>query len=305
MSKVILITGATGKQGGATVDALLSSPQASDFTILAMTRNPSSGSAQKLVSRGCKIVQGDLHDVPGIFRSAKEVTTDPIWGVFSVQVPMGKNASPGTEEKQGKDLVDEAIKQGVKHFVYTSVERGGPNSYENPTEVPHFISKHNIEHHLHDATARDGSMSYTILRPVAFMDNVTPNFFGKMFDTAWKASLGDKKLQLIAVADIGYMAAQAFIKSDEYKNRAVGLAGAELSFKEANKIFKEKVGMDMPVTFGFMGSALLWGVAEMGIMFKWFNDVGYGVDIPALRKEHPGLLDFGDWVEKKSGFAKK
>jgi uncharacterized protein YbjT (DUF2867 family) len=86
MSKVVLITGATGKQGGAVVNALLASPKASDFTILAVTRDAESASAKKLVEKGCKIVQGDLHDVPGIFESAKKVTSEPIWGVFSVQV---------------------------------------------------------------------------------------------------------------------------------------------------------------------------------------------------------------------------
>jgi len=89
MSKVVLVTGATGKQGGAVVDALTSSPQASEFTILAVTRNPSSGSAQKLAQKPqVKLVQGDLNDVEEIFKNAKEVEPRPVWGVFSVQVCM-------------------------------------------------------------------------------------------------------------------------------------------------------------------------------------------------------------------------
>jgi uncharacterized protein YbjT (DUF2867 family) len=86
MSKPILVTGATGKQGGAVINALLSSPSAKDFTILAVTRNAESGSARKLVERGVKIVQGDLKDVEAIFKEAAKVSTEPIWGVFSVQV---------------------------------------------------------------------------------------------------------------------------------------------------------------------------------------------------------------------------
>jgi uncharacterized protein YbjT (DUF2867 family) len=86
MSKIVLITGATGKQGGAVINTLLASPEASSFTILAVTRNAESNSAKKLVEKGCKIVQGDLHDVPGVFEAAKKVTSEPIWGVFSVQV---------------------------------------------------------------------------------------------------------------------------------------------------------------------------------------------------------------------------
>jgi uncharacterized protein YbjT (DUF2867 family) len=86
MSKVLLVTGATGKQGGAVINSILSSSQAKSFNILGVTRNAESGSAKKLVERGVKIVQGDLNDVPAIFEKAKKVTSDPIFGVFSVQV---------------------------------------------------------------------------------------------------------------------------------------------------------------------------------------------------------------------------
>lgn len=86
MSKPILVTGATGKQGGAVIDALLASSSAKDFTILGVTRNAESSSSKKLVERGVKIVKGDLNDVEAIFREAAKIVATPIWGVFSVQV---------------------------------------------------------------------------------------------------------------------------------------------------------------------------------------------------------------------------
>ncbi len=169
MSRVLLITGATGKQGGAVINALLSSPAKSQFTILAVTRNPSSPSALKLAKKSdnIKLVEGNLDNVSGIFESASKVTSEPVWGAFSVQVPFGNGATAVTEEIQGKALVDEAVKRGVKHFVYTSADRHGDKSSSNPTNVPHFISKHNIEQHLVKKTS-DGKMTWTILRPVAF-----------------------------------------------------------------------------------------------------------------------------------------
>lgn len=86
MSRALLVTGATGKQGGAVVTALLASSD--DFHILAVTRDTKSASAQKLVSRSSKItlVQGDLDDADSIFETAKKAAGQPIWGVFSVQV---------------------------------------------------------------------------------------------------------------------------------------------------------------------------------------------------------------------------
>jgi nucleoside-diphosphate-sugar epimerase len=84
MSRNILIFGATGQQGGATVKALLDSPRASEFTILAVTRNATSPAATKLGKQGVKIVQGDLDDVPAIFEAAEK--HGKVWGVFAVQV---------------------------------------------------------------------------------------------------------------------------------------------------------------------------------------------------------------------------
>lgn len=86
MSRAVLICGATGKQGGAVLNRLVK--QNADFNILAVTRNAKSPSAQRLLAKSSniKLVQGDLADPAGIFKAARCVTDQPIWGVFSVQV---------------------------------------------------------------------------------------------------------------------------------------------------------------------------------------------------------------------------
>ncbi|KAF2098576.1 NAD(P)-binding protein [Rhizodiscina lignyota] len=306
MSKVVLITGATGKQGGATIDALLASPRASEFTILGVTRNPSSPSAQKLLSKGSnvKVIKGDLNDCSGIFEAAKNEVSESVWGVFSVQIPMGNGQTVETEEKQGKALVDEALKNGVKHFVYTSVDRQGDKSYDNPTSVPHFVSKHNIEHHLVDST-KGTDMGWTILRPTAFFEGIAPGMMGRVFVATFRMVLKDRPVQFISVPDIGHFAAEAFLNPDKFNGRAISLAGDELTFAQIQQIFKEKTGTDLPESYSIFATLLLWMVKEVNIMMKWFHDEGYGVDIPALRKEYPGLMDFGSYLEKRSGFEIK
>jgi len=305
-SNGLLITGATGKQGGGVIDSLLSWPAGtSEFTILAVTRNPESSSAQSLAQRkNVKIIKGDLNDVPGLFNTAKAVHPN-IWGVFSVQIPMGQGQSPETEEKQGKALVDEAIKHGVKKFVYSSVDRNGDKSINNPTHVPHFISKHNIEKHLIEKT-KGTDMNYTILRPVAFMENFQPGFMGKAFGAVVSVGLPpDTPLQLISVSDIGFFAADAFRNPTKYHNASFSLAGDSLTWQQMDQAFKDKTGSPAPRTWGFVGSGLLWAVKEMGTMFEFFREKGYGADIPALKTQHPGLMTLADWIEKKSAFAKK
>jgi hypothetical protein len=96
--------------------------------------------------------------------------------LIALQIPIGRGASAVTEEAPGKALVDEALAAGVKFFVYTSVDRGGDEkSFETPTEIPHFASKHRIEHHLVDKAA--GKMQWFILRPVVFMEVIQDDVY--------------------------------------------------------------------------------------------------------------------------------
>ncbi|EGU79149.1 hypothetical protein FOQG_05658 [Fusarium oxysporum f. sp. raphani 54005] len=302
MSRTILISGATGKQGGAVLDRLVK--QNADVEILAVSRNPNSPSAQKLLkkSSNIKLVQGDLSDAATIFKNASEVTKQPIWGVFSVQSPMGQG--DGAEVAQGKGLVDAALDAGVKFFVYTSVDRHGEDSLHNPTQVPHFITKHEIEKHLISRTTGT-DMQWFIIRPVAFMENLTDNFLGRSFVTAWKLVVKNKPLQLVTVTDVGVAGAQAFLKPEKYAGRAVSLAGDELTLEEFERIFKEKTGRDLPYTYSLVVYPIMAMVKELGYMFKWFKDQGFGANLKALRKEYPELMTFGTWLETESDFARK
>ena len=309
--KPILVLGATGKQGRKVVDTIVASDSKADFTILALTRNPDSASAKALASKSTiiKLVKGNLDDTPSVFKAALEASAGaPIWGVFSVQQAVQDGATQETETRQGKDMVDQAIAHNVKVFVYSSVARGGDESEPTPTYVPHFISKHNIEAHL-KAKAADAKMQYTILRPVAFMDGLTPNFMGKVFATFLKIGIKPSKpLAYIATSDIGFFAAQAFIQpqSPEYKDKAITIAGDEVTFGQLNQVFKEKLGYEMPTTFEFLARFIKWMVSELNIMFRWFDEEGFSsVDIPKVKRMNPGLKDFGTWLETESGFPIK
>lgn len=217
---------------------------------------------------------------------------------------MGGGQTSETEERQGKALINASLANNVKFFVYTSVDRGGEASIDTPTGIPHFISKHNIEHHLFDVT-KQNEMAWCVLRPVAFYDNFTPDFFGKVFATWWNMSLEGKPLQLIAVSDIGVFGAKAFMDPERYKNRSISLAGDNLTFEEMGKIFKEVTGGEVQTTWRWLAGLMLWMVKEMGYMFRWFREHGYGANIPELKKEHSGLKDFRTWLQTESKFFKK
>ncbi|KAJ5738820.1 hypothetical protein N7493_001975 [Penicillium malachiteum] len=297
----VLITGATGTQGSSIIRNLVA--KKSPLEILAVTRNAGSSSAQKLkeLSSNIKLVEGNLDDPAALFQNARKVTKSGIWGVYSVLVAIGNSSS---EEKQGKALIDESLKQNVHYFVYSSVDRGGDASYDTPTNIPHFINKHNIEHHLVEKS-KNTDMKWFILRPTAFYENLAPGFFGKVFATSFKMALKGKPLQMVAAEDIGFFGAEAFMHPEQYENAGLSLAGDELTYDQFAQIFEQNTGQPIPSIYRILCSVFMASMKDMGYMFKWFHDSGYKANIPELRKTNPDLKDFGTWLERDSGFAKR
>lgn len=295
MAKAVLVTGATGKQGGAVIQALLDS-KSQNTTIIAVTRTTASKSAQALQAKGVTVVQGDLDDPSAIFAQ-----TGPVHGVFSIQA-----ASPGspTEEIQGKALIDAAVAHGVSHFVYTSGDRGGPKkSPHNPTFVGNLIAKHNVEKHLEkEAAASPQHMTYTILRPTTFFDNLSQDRHGAGFARLWE-QIGERKLQLVSTKDIGWFGAQALLHPEEYEGVALSLAGDEMTQTEAARVFREVVGKEMPIAPCVVGKGLKFFLKEtLGTMFQWLKEEGYGADVEECRRRKSDMQDLKAWLRESSGY---
>ncbi|KAH7140953.1 hypothetical protein EDB81DRAFT_900465 [Dactylonectria macrodidyma] len=277
MARALLITGSTGNQGGAVIDALIAK-ESSDFLILAATRDAESARAKQLAAKSPSIKL--------------------------VEVSMGKGVTLAGEVQQGKALVAESIKAGVSHFVYSSVERGGDErSWDNPTPVPHFKTKHEIEHYLRDSAAKH-SMGWTILRPVIFMENLQPGFAGKVFLTTLRDTVKEKPLQWVATKDIGYFAAEAFHNPTAWDKKAVGLAGDQLAWSQFNQVFKDVTGEPISTTFGLLGKALKHGVSEVGVMLDWFKNDGYKANMSELKKTNPNMTTMKAWLSYSSFIEK-
>ncbi len=149
-NKIVLITGATGRQGGGVIRHLL--PKG--WSLRALTRNPNSGAAKDLIDQGIEVFQGDLEDP-----SSLESAVRGAYGIYSVQDFWAVGAK--REVQQGKNLADAAKKSGVEHFVFSSV--GGA---ERNSGIDHWESKWEIEKHI-----RKLGLPATMIRPVAFMEN--------------------------------------------------------------------------------------------------------------------------------------
>lgn len=120
-----------------------------------------------------------------------------------------------------------------------------------------------------ELTLRLGLCPFSVLRPVAFMENFVPGMMGKVFGAIWWHTLkNDKKLQVISTKDIGLIAAIALQDPKKYNHQFLDLAGDELSFKEVDQAFKAAAGIPAPQTFTIFGWAAKKAVKEMDLMVR-------------------------------------
>ena len=205
----ILVTGATGKQGGATARHLLQR----GHEVVIMTRRPESEEARKLQSAGARIVKGDLDDEASLERALEGV-----WGTFAVQNTW--EAGVEKEEVQGKRFAEVARRVGIQHYVYTSVA-----SAHRKTGIPHFDNKYRVEEKVKSL----GFPTYAIIRPVFFMENWLSPWFKPGLDQG-KLMVPIKpttRLQQIASDHVGALATLAFEQVRRFNGRAIDIA-AEL-----------------------------------------------------------------------------
>jgi uncharacterized protein YbjT (DUF2867 family) len=277
--QTILVTGATGKQGGAAVRHLI----AKGFRVRALSRDPSKPAARELAELGIDVIQGDLDD-----RRSLDRAINGVHGAFSVGSFW--EHGPEGEVRQGKAVADAAKAAGLKHLIYTSVDGA-----ERATGLDHFESKWKVEQHIAEI-----GVPATILRPVFFMENfltaVRPTLEGDKLTLALPMK-PEKSLQLVAVSDIGAIAAIAFERPDAYVGKAIGIAGDELSMPQVAAAMQRFLGRtvefnEIPLDAARSASR------DMGDMFAWLNERGYTVDIPALREIFPALLRFDTWLHE-------
>jgi len=171
-------------------------------------------------------------------------------------------------------------------------------SETNPTNIPHFRTKMEIEKHLKEVK---GGMKWTILRPTSFMDNLAPGFIGKVVATSLK-QMGSVRISLISTRDIGRVACAAFERPEVWAGRAVTLAGDLLTFGKMSAVFNEETGREIPVTYEMVVDSLAWAIKDMGLSMSFFRDGGYDYELDRGLVEELGLRDFRTWLREDSKF---
>lgn len=279
MARTILVTGATGKQGGAVVRHLLKD----GWDVRALTRTPTKEEAITLNREGVEVVKGDLDD-----RLSLRKALDDVYGVFSVQQPWEHGVKKETE--QGIVLADEAQRAEVTHFIYSSV-----GSAHRNTGIPHFESKWKIEQHI-----RSIGLQYTIIRPVYFMENfLAPQALSEMRGGTLSMGLNqNRSLQLIAVDDIGAFATLAFNHPGDYLGEEFDIAGDQLTGPQMAHTFEKVLNREVYYQQISIDQIRKTINDDYALMTDWFNKGGYEANIAMCRKNIPGLRTLEKWTEE-------
>ena len=280
---VVLVTGGTGSQGGATVTHLLA---AKKVRVRVLTRNLESPKAKSLAARGVDLVKGDFEDMASLRTALAGVSA-----AFSVQQWTEKGGT-AAEELNGKRFADAVKASGSPHLVYSSAEGA-----ERKSGLGHYESKWAIEQHI-----RDLKLPATILRPVGFMDAlgvpaVQRGIYLGMFRANWGVS---HRVQFVATYDIGWFAARALEDPERYAGRVIPLAGDELNVADIVRTFKTVTGHKpwvAPIP-AFVAKRMM--PKEFADMFRWIREKGFEADIAQVRQEYPQLLTFAGWLKKYS-----
>jgi uncharacterized protein YbjT (DUF2867 family) len=274
----ILVTGATGQQGGTLARLLLQKKH----KVYALTRNTQSPAAQDLRNKGAKLVKGDLDDSD----SLKQVVN----GIDSIFL-MGTPFEDGTEAetRRGKLMADIAKENSIEHLVYSSVANADKN-----TGIPHFESKYKTELHI-----KNLGIPFTIIGPTFFMENLLGLGLqqGQLALPLSPSSI----LQQSALENIAEFSALVLEHRKPFLGKRIDIASDEVTGERATKILSNELGyrikyVQIPL------EQVRKANEDMARMYEWYERVGTGINISSLHQEYPEVNwhTFEDWAKSQN-----
>ena len=222
---MILVTGATGHLGSATLNFLLNKVPASQ--LVGLVRDESK--AADLREKGISIRVGTYDDTASLDKAMEGIDT-----VLLIA---------GTDEEnrlqQHRHVVDAAKRAGVKRIAYTSRALKDRNTLANQLMQGHFQTEDYI---------KASGMIYTLFQNILYMDSV-PQFVGPtVFERGIYLPAGEGKVAFALRRDMGEAIANA-LATNESGNKVYQLTGSEsYSFADIAAVLTELSGKSVSYT---------------------------------------------------------
>ncbi|MEU6767751.1 NmrA/HSCARG family protein [Streptomyces sp. NPDC046853] len=294
ISAPVLVTGGTGRQGGATVRALLAARK----PVRALVRDPHTDAAKAIQARGAELITGDLTDPDSLDRAVRGASA-----VFSVQMPpfTADGVDFAGELTQATNLIEAARRAGVRQFVQSSTSGVGAHTRAPGWDdgrwapmQPYFETKQAIL----EAVRRAGFARWTVIKPAYFMDNISalvPHGPEGGLATVVKP---DTELALVAGEDIGAAVARAVDDPDRFHEVELELAGDRLTMRQIAQVLTEVWGVPVAAPTMRVEEALAAGMPSWGAGHVWNNAV-----VQPARPEYARALGitptpFADWARR-------
>ncbi|MFQ5817624.1 MAG: NmrA/HSCARG family protein [Terriglobia bacterium] len=285
--KTILVTGATGAQGGGVARQLLAGGK---FAVRCLSRNPNSEKATALKQAGAEVVKGDFEDVASL-RSA----LTGCYGVFGVT-----NYWEHFEKEypQGKNLMDAVAAAKVEHFVFSALPYAKKLT-QGALAVPHFDSKGQLEEY-----GRGRGLAATFVHVAFYFENFL--FFfppQKQADGTFSFGFpqGDTPLAGVAVEDVGGVVAAIFDRRAEFRGKTVGIVGDDLPSQRYAEIMTRVLGKKVVYNYiprEVFASFTFPGAEDLANMFE-FNRLhipNRKADLEQSRTLYPRMQSFESWL---------
>lgn len=294
----VLVTSATGRQGGATVRALLADGTSN---VRAMVRDPNTPKAKQLAAAGAHLVVGDFEDLVALRAACIGVRA-----VFSMQSPIMSSAGVDFSRERGwaDNLVSAALAEGVPTFVHSSTSgvgehRDAPGWKEGkyPSQFDYYENKLYAIERVRNA----GFESFTIVLPGTFMTHsmIDPSTFadGRRLVTVVAP---EHKFPLIDPVDIGIASAAAMNDPATFNGVKLHLAGEMLTLGEIVEILSRLDGRDYVVESGTPEEAAANGLNPAIAESMMFVNVLQVPAVPEIARSY-GLtpIGFETWARRK------
>ncbi|KAL1989101.1 hypothetical protein VTN96DRAFT_5864 [Rasamsonia emersonii] len=276
MSKLLVVFGATGQQGGSVANYVISDPELSkQYKLRGVTRDLSKPAAQALQQKGIEVVQADADDIESLKRAMQGAHT-----VFAVTTTIYDEHTKTREVRQGKALADAAVAAGVQYYIFSTLPHAGKYSGGKYSKVDHFDAKAEVEEYIRTVLP----IKSAFFAPGSFMQNfsgmMAPRPVGDGTYAIAAVAAPTTQLPLIDIAsDAGKFVGTILAEPDRYEGKVLSSAAGLYTMEEIVQIISKVTGktvryIQLSETV-FRGFLPPHGADHLVQMLLYFQDVGY------------------------------
>lgn len=275
MSKLLVIVGVTGQQGGSVAHTILDDPRLrKEYTIRGTTRNLSNAKAQEFAKEGVEVVQANIDDAASLEKAFRGAHI-----VFAYTTTIYDGHTKEHEVTQGRALANAAVAAGVPFYVYSTLPNAGKISGGKLKNMGHFDGKEEVEQYVRTLPIRSA-----FIAPGSFMSNFHESMAPRPADDGTYVLAGfvnpEAKIPLIdTTGDTGKWATAILTDFPKYEGKVLCCSTAIYTFQEMVDAMSKASGKT--VVYKQLPEGLWRGFLpptmrdHVGEMLRYFEEYGY------------------------------